>query len=223
MDQMTAMRTDTSLRDALSNDPAIGKFVDATLMPPSPHQGTGPIRLVILGQDPTVKNKISRASITRVLNLDRGGALHRYVERLCTELGLSMDTNVYAANYVNVFFTEPPAAVANHRILEYAGKYCLPRLIEELRPFTGVPVLTLGDPLLQQIVKGTSSSKIRDYWGYLPDWKTGEKRSFSYLPAKDNTLQRDVYPFPHQPSITKEFFSKHLTDYIAFMKQKCFS
>ena len=46
---------------------------------PKVFQGSGEIKLVILGQDPTVKNIKSRSMINTVLSLDRNGALRRYL------------------------------------------------------------------------------------------------------------------------------------------------
>ena len=59
----------------LVGDPVVGRYVDGPRPLPRPFQGTGEVRLVILGQDPTVERGESRDRVTTVLNLDRGGSL----------------------------------------------------------------------------------------------------------------------------------------------------
>lgn len=83
--------------------------IDYSLGIVPPHIGSGDIKLIILGQDPTVRNAAQRAKIKRTLNLDKGkGALRVYVERICASLGLSLD-NVYATNIYKYFYALPPA------------------------------------------------------------------------------------------------------------------
>lgn len=216
------MTDSSSLVRAIADDPSIGKYVDRTLHPPRPFRGTGVIRLIVLGQDPAVKREASRAGITTVLNLDRPGALRRYLDRICTELGLSLDENIYAANYANVFFRVPPASVCAPDILGIAQRYCLPQLLAELRSFPGIPILALGEPLLRQIATGGASRKVRDYWGFHPRWKQGEKTPFGYLPAGENAIKRKVFPFPHQPSANKAFYSQLFRRCLGYMRSECF-
>ena len=56
--------------------------IDFSLDPVAPMVGEGEIKLVILGQDPTVRNVRQRGKITCTLNLDKGGALRTYMERI---------------------------------------------------------------------------------------------------------------------------------------------
>jgi hypothetical protein len=210
-----------SLRQELARDPEIGQYVDLEIDPPKVHRGTGKIQLVILGQDPTVKTPESRKKIRFVLNLDCNGALRTYLDRICTGLGLSLDTNVYATNFANVFFKEPPASVKTPDILSIATKYCLPNLLNELQTFPGVPILSLGEPLLEQLAIGATSRKVNEYWGYRPDWKTGATLPFRHLLANDNVLHCKVFPFPHQPSLRKEFYTANLDAYVGYMKREC--
>ncbi len=55
----------------LVSDPKLGRFVDPTVGVPEVAHGRGDIPLIVLGQDPTVKDPRSRASIKTVLNLDK--------------------------------------------------------------------------------------------------------------------------------------------------------
>ena len=74
-------------------------------------RGHGGIQLVVLGQDPTVKNAEARGRITTVLNLDKPGSLRSYLQRVCAGLGARLDENVYATNVIKNFFTMPPTTV----------------------------------------------------------------------------------------------------------------
>jgi hypothetical protein len=76
---------------------AIRSFVETGLPIPRPYLGSGEIRLVIIGQDPTVQQQQQRAGIKTVLNLDKRGGLNTYLAQLCQDLGLSL-ANVYATN-----------------------------------------------------------------------------------------------------------------------------
>mgnify|MGYP003591733564 CR=1 FL=1 len=216
------MALNRSLAESLAADPFIGKYVDQCLSPPSPFRGTGQIRLIILGQDPTVKREASRGAIKTVLNLDRPGALRHYLEKVCHALGLSLDKDIYSTNYVNVFFKVPPASIKAPDILGIAKEYCFPPLRDELKAFPEIPILTLGQPLLRQIAGSRASAMVRDYWGYNASWRQGKTGPFTHLPAGGNDLQRNVFPFPHQPSSNKLFYSRRMAGYLQYMKAKCF-
>jgi hypothetical protein len=59
---------------------------------------------------------------------------------------------------------------------------------------------------------------MRDYWGYVPGWKSGERGEKRCLAADENRLQRVVFPFPHQPSAGKCFYRERLEEYLAFVR-----
>jgi len=101
--------------------------------------------------------------------------------------------------------------------------FWLPLLKDELEPFPGAPVITLGEPVLAPLVGKNVSARVRHYWGYMPGWKEGKAKSFQYIRAADNQLNRIVFPFPHQPSLSKEFYKARLRDYVAFVKATAFS
>ena len=204
---------------SLGSNPHLGSYVDITLPIPRIHQGYGNIRLVILGQDPTVKRAKSRARIKTVLNLDRKNALRRYLERMCKELGLSLDENVYATNYIKNFFIKHPTQIKEIDIFEVFAPHWLPLLQVELSEFPDVPVITLGERLLEAIVIEGASPKMRDYWGYTSGWKSDETGLFKYLHPENNILNRAVFPFSHQPSIGKQFYKERASGYIDFVKQ----
>jgi hypothetical protein len=173
-----------------------------------------------LGQDPTVKNQKSRAKIKTVLNLDRKGSLHNYLNGICQGLKIDLYKNVYATNYLKNFFIRPPTQIKEDNVFENFARVWLPLLKEELVQFDNVPIIALGQPVLSIIVRESASKYVRDYWGYNNDWKTGKTLPFRYIKADDNVLNRVVFPFPHQPSINKKFYCTRLKEYVAFMKQE---
>lgn len=101
-EESIARRSQAVLEDLLSA-PSVGQYVENRTVP-VPFLGEGEIRLIVLGQDPTVKNEKSRAGIRTVLNLDKEGSLKRYLRRICQGLGIGLEENVYATNVVKNFF-----------------------------------------------------------------------------------------------------------------------
>ena len=64
-----------AVQQQLTEDNRFEGLISSRMTIPRPFIGIGPVRLVIIGQDPTVQQESSRASIATVLNLDREGAL----------------------------------------------------------------------------------------------------------------------------------------------------
>lgn len=211
-------RANEVLQRLLSNQD-ISRFVDANYPIPKVFCGKGDIRLIILGQDPTVKNAKSRAKIKTVLNLDRNNALRRYLEEICDGLGIDLDENVYATNLYKNFFIDPPTQIKEINIFEAFSLYWLPLLQDELSMFPEVPVISLGEPLLETLVSGDASPKVREYWGYTSRWKAWETGPFNFLNSVENILDRVIYPFPHQPSLSKQFYRGRLPYYVDYVKR----
>ena len=207
---------------SMLNDPVLARYLEPSLSPPAPFFGSGPVKLVILGQDPTVKSRKGRLEVQTVLNLDRPGSLRRYLKQLCEGLGLDINENVFATNYINVFFQDPPASIKELDLLGLAAEYWRPVLDGQLEPFREVPVLALGQPLLRQLVLPGASRAVRDYWGYQPGWKHRTQGAFTHLDPTVNRLKRPVFPFPHQPSSTKEFYASRRASYLAYMQETVF-
>src|SRR4051794_36280095 len=88
----------TAVLQTTCEHPIVGRFVAMAHPIPRPFIGAGDIRLVIIGQDPTVQRSKSRAAITTVLNLNRDGSLRTYLKNLCCDLGLDLDQHIYATN-----------------------------------------------------------------------------------------------------------------------------
>jgi hypothetical protein len=182
---------------------ATAQFVDPSLPIPEPYLGKGEIKLVIIGQDPTVQRAHSRKHIRTVLNLDRQRGLWAYLNRLCQDLGLSLAENVYATNACKNFFTEPPTTIKqkyNVDVLTASAPIWLPVLRQELATFTNAAIISLGEPVLSMLIRAGCPQAIRSYWGYHPDWKQGKVRPMEVVLTEQSTIGRSFHPFIHQPT-----------------------
>lgn len=179
-----------------------------------PFIGKGEIKLIIIGQDPTIRNVERRKNINVTLNLDKTGALRTYIERICLSLDIQLD-NVYATNLFKYFYTIPPAQT--FEVLKAHLNDNLTLLTKELSAFPNCPIITLGEPVLKLLVNQGNPNMVKYYWDY--DKKTkSSNRNFHLVPANDNKLTRDFFPFCHQPSIRKEFYNKTFNQYVDFIK-----
>jgi hypothetical protein len=222
MQDMLEARAD-QIVEQLKRDARLGGYVDGTLPTPEPYQGTGKISLIVLGQDPTVKDPAARKAINTVLNLDKSGSVRVYLAGVCNDLGIKLTENVYATNLYKSFFVRPPTQIAEVDLFRECIGLWLPLLKEELAPFGAVPVITLGEPLFRALMGGGAAAKVRAYWGYTPEWKTRGPGPFDYVRAADNPLGRAVFPFPHQPSLRKQFYKGRMKAYTSFVRAVAFS
>lgn len=182
-----------------------------------PFKGQEEIKLIIIGQDPTIKNEKTRKLINITLNLDKGNALTTYIKMICKELGITIN-NVYATNLFKYFYEKPPAQT--FKVLQRHLVPNLRLLDEELSLFKDIPVITLGEPLLRLLTFETD--KVRKYWGYDP--KTGKSRgTFQFAIGMNNLLERNFYPFPHQPSLRKDFYNENMANYLHYVKSRDFN
>lgn len=214
-------------RDAMACDAVIGRYVDTGLPIPSPYVGRGEIRLVIIGQDPTVQYAEGQSGIRTVLNLDRAGsALHGFIrEQLCAPLGVSLEDEVYATNACKCAFTLPPAAIlhaAGANVLERAAPYWLPILRDELAAFPDAVVVSLGELVLAMLVKPGGPHKMINFWGYHRRWRSGLRVPMRALAPDESAVGRAIHPFVHQPGMRSQrpaFYGKRMGDYLAFVRR----
>lgn len=203
------LRRELDVKSSMSVNP-----IDLQMPVISPYKGSAEIKLIIIGQDPTIRNVSSRKNITSTLNLDKNNSLKTYINSICERLGISLE-NVYATNLYKYFYTYPPADTPE--VLQAHLEPNLELLKEELSEYKGLPVITLGQPLLQLLCG--ENAYVRNYWGY--EKKTGKTNgSFSHSIGSENKLNRVFYPFPHQPSIRKEFYKNTLDLYSQYMRNK---
>jgi hypothetical protein len=98
-----------------------------------------------------------------------------------------------------------------------AADYWIPLLKEEIEEFENVPVLPLGEPVLNCLTKSPDRVLIRNYWGYEGPAQYG--RNFGYIKPEDNILSRIIFPFPHLPGIRHKFYRQQMDGFLAFMKE----
>jgi uracil-DNA glycosylase len=204
----------------------IQPFLDLSLGLPEPYLGSGPIRLIIIGQDPTVQREDSRQSVHTVLNLDRHGSLTGYLEDLCQKLGLSLAENVYATNVCKNFFTRPPIAIRRDSgidVLEASAGVWLPVLKSELAHFPHATILSLGQPVLSMLVRPGFNRTMRYYWGYHKLWRQGEREPLRFISVEASTVDRVIFPFVHEPTQRgrrAEFYRIRRNEYIQFILEQ---
>lgn len=201
----------------LKSDLCLSKDIDFTLdfIPPfSTAKNIENIKLVVIGQDPTVRNVNSRKDIKTTLNLDKSNSLKTYLEHVCQTLGVNLDEEVYATNLYKCFFHIPPAD--DETILTRHFKIWCDFLIREIEPFKNQIFITLGEPVLNQLIH-SGNKKVSYYWNYIGETKSN--LDFKYSKLNENYLQRKLYPIAHQPTWSRnEFYKKYLTDYLRFIK-----
>ena len=181
-----------------------------------PFFGKSDIKLIIIGQDPTIRNVEKRKNINVTLNLDKDGALRTYIERICLSLSIQLD-NIYATNLFKYFYTIPPAQTLD--VLQAHLNDNLTLLSKELSAFPKCPIITLGEPVLKLLVNPGNPDIVRYYWDY--DKKTKSSNGeFHFVSANDNKLARDFFPICHQPSIRKDFYNKTFDKYMSFINSK---
>lgn len=204
--------------EELCREPILSKYLDPKLRIPKPYIGKGSIKLIVLGQDPTTKDQVARKNVKVVLNLDKKKSVWNYLQKICWGLGIDMNENVYATNLFKNFFTMPPTQIKAINIFSAFLSHWQPLLEEEIMQFPDVPVITLGEPVMQTLLQPNGMHRVREYWGYTPEWQIGRLDSFNYIRPENNILNRTLFPFPHQPSLRKKFYQLRMHDYIAFVK-----
>lgn len=191
------------IMDLLEQDES-NAFIEGSYV--RPFRGSQIPKLVIIGQDPTIRDKGNRSNIECTLNLDKSnGALKVYICRICHELGYNLE-NIYATNLFKYKYDIPPSSTMD--VLVKHLKPNLDLLCDEISEFPTLPIITLGEPVLQLLFG--ESVKLKSYWGY------GYGGMMSSV--KQSKLGRTFYPFPHQPSMRKPFYKDNFAKYCSFMK-----
>lgn len=197
--------------------PHLRDLIDTNHGIPEIYNGGGKIKLIVIGQDPTIRNKASRKNITTVLNLDKPGKLQRYIFGICESLSIDPNTELYATNLFKNFFEETPDYADNN--LYKFFDYWFPVLQKEMYRLPDVPVMFLGDNVLEFLTLKGVDKHVRNYWGYTDNWhETGGNGTMKHIYPHENLLNKIVFPFPQQPSIIKEFYASRLTAYTDFIK-----
>lgn len=214
------------VRSDLMSHPIVGRFVDDRLPIPRPYLAGDTIKLVIIGQDPTVQREASRRTIQTVLNLDRKGSLYSYLNLICTKLGVALDSEVYATNVCKNFYTDPPTRICREQsldILAASGQAWLPVLKAELAQFPDARIISLGQPILSILVHEIYSRKMTHYWGNPQRWREGYEEPFYAILPDQSTVARRIFPVVHQPSLRgrgNQFYRERIDAYLRFIRQQ---
>lgn len=185
--------------------------IDTDLDPIPPFKGNGRIKLVVIGQDPTITDVDERGKIKTTLKLDVAGPLRHYIERICAGLEITIE-NVYATNLFKYFYEKKPASTPAVLIAHLEGNLAL--LKKELSEYTDCIIITLGEPVLQLLTD--EKHRVKYYWGYKND-------ELHYLEPHENKLGLRVYPFAHLPSINSprsSFYRDRLDMYVRYVKDQ---
>lgn len=177
-----------------------------------PYLGSGNIKLIVIGQDPTIQNVKSRKNISVTLNLDNPNSLSRYIFGEIGD-GLRISQNeIYATNLFKYFYTIPPAKTKY--VLKGHLAANLQLLKEEISQYPNATIMTLGEPVLQ-LLAGTSKIHLRNLWGYVAKDKPS---TGAFQKIHIESLDRDVFPLPHLPSWQRiAFYKSTLQDYLNFV------
>ena len=204
----------------LACDPVLQPYVDADSPVPRPFCGSGEIRLVIIGQDPTVENKNTRKKVTTALMLNCYGHLARFLSEVCAMLGATLE-NVYATNVCKNFFKQTPTRIEKNDRVDVIGltaSYWLPVLRQELAWFAEATVISLGEPVLQGLVRPGFPQDVKSYWGYRQGWSSQGFEPFRPVGAGQSTIERSFFPFVHLNTKDKTFYSTRWDDCLAFIR-----
>lgn len=215
-----------AIREACLANATLAPYIETGLPPtnliPEPFLGSDDIRLVIIGQDPTVANRRSQLGITTALDLARPGPLRAYVAALCADFGLTLE-QVYATNVCKMVFADTPTRLGKQgvdvlTIACDAGDW-LGLLADEAAQFPGALVVSLGKPVLSLLVRD-SSTRLRDYWGYHPRWKEEPLLRPSVIQRASSTIARMIAPYPHLNSANKAFYRTARPDYSEYVRHQ---
>jgi uracil-DNA glycosylase len=215
----------TAVRETARMHPIVGRFVDIARPIPGPFMGTGGIRLVIIGQDPTVERTESRNKVTMVLNLNRGPNLRAYLVNLCQDLGLDLDQHVYATNACKCFFTDRPKIIVERDkvdVLAETAYLWLPLLMDELAHFPDAFIISLGQPVLAMLTRPEHWRPMGAYWGYNPRWREGIHLPMYAMTAEESTIGRCIFPVVHESmrrGRSNAFYRERWRAYIAFIRE----
>jgi len=183
--------------------------------------GKGKIKLIFLGQDPTVNDPQDRKAVKVVLNLDqKKKSLYRYLKGICDDLGLDIEQNVYATNLLKNFFIKPPDQMEKSGqapgLIRKAYPYWKDLLSDELYEFKNTPIITLGEPVISCIMN--KAVQVRDFWGY--QGPESYKRKMKHILPDENLLHRHIFPFPHIHGRRHEIYEeKNRKKYASYMKE----
>jgi uracil-DNA glycosylase len=210
----------------LARDPVLQAHVNPNPPLPRPFYGSGDIRLVIVGQDPTVANENTRKKVTTALMLNGKGHLTRFLSEVWTALGLSSE-NVYATNLCKNFFEKTPTQIEKTDgvdVIGLAAPHWLPVLRQELAWFPEALVITLGEPVVRSLVRPGFAQEVKSYWGYRQGWASKGFDPFCTATAEQTVIKRGFFPLVHlntnRKSNSAKFYQARFKDCLAFLRDQ---
>jgi hypothetical protein len=218
----------SAIREACLQDAALAPYIRTDMPPanliPQSFVGGEDIRLIVIGQDPTVSSLRTQQKITTALMLDQHGPLRNYIKGLCIDLGLQL-AQVYGTNVFKMVLTDTPTRLKKRGVdvlalIHQAGGW-LDLLADEVAQFPDALIITLGEPVLSFLVED-APKKMRHYWGYLPRWKEEPLREPGVIPTSASTIGRTIAPFPHVNSKNWGFYYEARPAYVSFVRETYF-
>ncbi|NOZ46965.1 MAG: hypothetical protein GXO79_09315 [Chlorobi bacterium] len=214
-----------STKKLLLHDSILQNDIDFSydfILPYSKADSFSNIKLVIIGQDPTIQSnkessKKRQRKITITLDLNnKNGNLRKYCKLICENLDIDIDNEVYATNLCKCVFKGKPAY---NGVLDKHSKYWIPLLKKELSVFSDkVIFITLGEPLIRQLIFH-SSKKVNYYWDYIKETRESGG-DFKCNQPFENFIQKRIYPIAHQPTWNRiNFYKTYLSDYLEYIKR----
>lgn len=193
--------------------------IDDSLNPVPPFNGGGEIKLIIIGQDPTVDPESDINAITTTLKLNVHGPLKIYIDNVCAALGITLE-NVYATNVFKYFYTTRPAETMHVLYAHVIENLVL--LKKELAMFPEARIITLGEPVLKLLTG--KKEKVNYYWDYIKPPKNSskdiEKCGGKFKKCDSiNEINRIFYPFPHLTTVNmNRYYIKNKNAYLDYVK-----
>jgi len=200
----------TILKDKLLSESLNSKYIHI----PKPYLGRGKIKLIIIGSDPGPC--LEGPIIKTVMNLDRKGTIHyNYISGILKGLHLKFD-NLYATNYYKCIFSKGDFRLKS----AVQFKYWLELLKEEINNYPHAAIISSSE-LLNSFFITKGATKLVYYWDYIGANDSGLE--FKYIEAKNNILNRNIYPFPHYRTYLQSVFYVHYLDnYLEWMRKIAF-
>ena len=162
--------------------------------------------------------------MTTALMLNGAGHVSRFLSNVSVRLGFSLE-NVYATNACKNFFKETPTQIKKKsgiNVIGLSNPLWLPVLREELAWFPNAAVITLGEPVLQGLVRPGFSQDVKSYWGYRKGWSRKGFESFRPVVSEQTVIDRMFFPFVHlntsRKSKSVKFYEARFHDYIDFVR-----
>jgi uracil-DNA glycosylase len=112
------------------------------------HKDGSAIRLMLIGQDPTIFNSPERVNTVLMLNetSGRNGQLRKWLETELIGKDNFENVEVYATNLIKCQFSKPPSQSGGISFLKKRFEYCKSYLYSEIEKYKPTLVLTFGEP-----------------------------------------------------------------------------